>query len=165
MERQSSTSRSGDSDNTTDEAVLTWTVHPVKRKPLHSVGVTLLILVIGLVVYNVTDSPGFAGLALAILFASLAKFYFPTSYELSAKHIVIKTSTQTLRKEWKIYRSCYPDKKGVFLSPFEGKSRLENFRGIYLMCNNNIPEVAAYSRARMGLTALDHGSDTGGSSG
>ena len=165
MEPTRSSSSSGERDIATEKTTLGWTVHPVKRKPLLSVGITLLIFVIGLGVYSSTDSAGFAGLALAVLFASLAKFYFPTSYQLTAKEIIVKTSTQTLRKEWKLYRSCYPDKKGVFLSPFEGRSRLENFRGIYLMCNDNIPEVAAFARARMGLAAVGGANETGGSSG
>ena len=130
---------------------LSWVVHPLKRKPLVSILTTVFIFIIVLGVRYSMDSAGFAGLAMVILFASLAKFYFPTSYTLSEKGITIKTTTQTLKKEWKLYRSCYPDKRGIFLSPFEGRSRLENFRGIYLLCNDNVSAVSNFVKKMMAM--------------
>ena len=84
------------------------------------------------------------------MLASLAKFYFPTTYRLTNDKITIKTTTQTLHKDWSMYRSFYPDKKGILLSPFTQPSRLENFRGIYLMLENNHEQVTDYVRAHIG---------------
>jgi hypothetical protein len=58
--------------------------------------------------------------------------------------------TQTLHKDWSIYRSCYPDKNGILLSPFVRPSRLENFRGIYLMFADNGEEVTRFVKAHIG---------------
>jgi hypothetical protein len=127
-----------------DGPTLVWTVHPVKRKPFVSAAVTVFVIVISLIVYSWMQSPWFTILALLIMLGSLAKFYFPTGYKLSARGVTMKTTTQTLFKEWSIYRSCYPDKKGILLSPFAEPSRLENFRGLYVMFEGNNREVTAY---------------------
>lgn len=123
---------------------LEWTTHPVQRRPLISAAVSMFIVVVTVGIYFSLDSVGFALLAMLVLFGSLAKFYFPTHYILDRQKITVKTTTQTLHKSWSLYRSSYPDKNGVFVSPFVDRSRLENFRGLYLMCENNRDEVAAY---------------------
>lgn len=129
--------------------VLQWTCHPVKRKPLVSVVVSLFIVALAVFVYWATMSNWFTVLAVVILLASLGKFYLPTKYRLSDKGITVKSTTQTLRKDWSLYRSCYPDKNGVLLSPFVGPSRLENFRGLYLMVGDNLDEVVAFVKERI----------------
>ncbi|RKX21049.1 MAG: hypothetical protein DRP35_05035 [Candidatus Zixiibacteriota bacterium] len=123
---------------------LKWTVHPVKRRPLISIAVTFFIFLIGYIVNYSTQSQWFTILALVVLFGSLSKFYFPTIYELNNKMIIIKTTTQTLKKEWQLYRSYYPDKNGVLLSPYSEQTRMENFRGIYLMFEKNKDDVLKY---------------------
>jgi hypothetical protein len=126
-----------------------WTSHPVKRRPLVSALATMFLTLVAAVVFFATDSLGFALLALVVLFASLARFYFPTSYRLSDRRITVKTVTQTLHKEWSLYRSCYVDKNGILLSTFTRPSRLENFRGLFLLFANNREEVTAFVRARL----------------
>lgn len=140
--------------NTPDEApdegeVLEWTCHPLKRKPLASAAVVLFIITVGVAIYLTTYSRLFTVLGLVILLMSLAKFFFPTRFKLSDRGIAIKTTTQTLFKDWKIYRSCYPDKKGILLSPFVEPSRMENFRGLYVMFEGNADEVTSFVRQRI----------------
>lgn len=134
-----------------DGPALAWTVHPMKRKPLVSAAVTLFVILIALVVYGWMQSLWFMMLALVIMLGSLAKFYFPTNYKLSGRGVTVKTTTQTLIKEWSIYRSCYPDKKGILLSPFAEPSRLENFRGLYVMFEGNSEPVTAFCKERIAL--------------
>ncbi len=138
------------------EPALEWTCHPVKRKPLVSALVTLFIFVVVALVFYTTSSRAFGVLAAVVMLASLAKFYFPTTYRLTYERITIKTTTQTLHKNWSIYRSCYPDKNGILLSPFVRPSRLENFRGIYLMFNNNRDEVTSFVKAHIGRKTESH---------
>lgn len=126
-----------------------WTVHPVKRRPFISIGVTLFIFLIGYVVNYSTQSQWFTVLALVVLFGSLSKFYLPTKYELNEKEVIIKTTTQQLKKEWSLYRSFYPDKNGVLLSPYSEQTRMENFRGIYLMFEKNKDEVLQYIKTHI----------------
>ena len=145
--------------------VLAWTVHPVKRKPWVSILVTMLIAAVGASVHSMMQSMLFTVLAMVILLASLAKFYFPTNYKISDLGVTVKTTTQTLFKEWKIYRSCYADKKGLLLSPFVAPTRLENFRGLYLMFEGNGDQVTAFARERIRRAhrpSTETKNDTGG---
>ncbi len=132
-----------------DEPVLQWRCHPALKRPWITLSVTLFLLLVSLVVFYLTDSKTFTTLALVIMFASLAKFYFPTSYKLDNKRVTIKTSTQTLHKEWSLFRSFYPDKNGILLSPFTSPTRLENFRGLYIMFNDNRDEVIDFVRMKI----------------
>jgi len=130
--------------------VLAWTTHPLRRKPLAAALVTIFILVVGFAVLISTDSKAFGTLALVVLFASLAKFYFPTRYRLTDKRVTIKSTTQTIHKNWSQFRSFYPDRNGVLLSPFVQPSRLENFRGAYLIFENNKDEVLRFIKDHIG---------------
>ena len=123
---------------------LAWVSHPMKRRPLVATLVSVFIIVCGLVVQATTETSWFSGLAMVVLFASLAKFYFPTAYTLDDTGVTVKTSTQTLKKEWRLYRSFYRDKNGILLSTFSEPSRLENFRGLYLIFDRNGDEVTEF---------------------
>ena len=127
-----------------DDQSIKWSCHPVKRRPLLSVGITLLVLFIIAMVFNTTQSLFFGLLAFIIMFVSLAKFYFPTHYRLSENEVTVKTTTQTLTKNWSEFRSFYPDKNGILLSPFAQPSKLENFRGLFIMFNENSAAVTAF---------------------
>ena len=140
-----------------------WKCHPVKRRPLISIAVTAFICMITIGVYYAAESLAFASLALIVLVASLARFYLPTQYQLTHDEIIVKSLTQTLRKKWSIYRTVYPDKNGVFISPFIGRSRLENFRGLYLMCPDDNDSVAEFARERI-ASAHSDGDNTAGES-
>jgi hypothetical protein len=130
--------------------VMAWTCHPVRRRPLVSLLVTLFVILIGMVVYLATSSNIFTVLALVILYASLAKFYFPTRYRFTEKGFEVKTTTQKLFKPWSMFRSFYPDKNGVLLSPFTRPTRLENFRGVYIMFADNRDSVIEYVSQHVG---------------
>ena len=143
--------------------VLKWRCHPVTRRPWVSVAVTVFVaLVVVLVYYGTEHSKAFATLAMVVMFASLAKFFFPTSYKLTDKKIFIKTTTQTLVKEWSIYRSFHPDKNGILLSPFARPTRLENFRGLYLMFSENRDEVISFVKAHISSDAKRPSGSDGG---
>lgn len=141
-----------DKSVTEDGVSIEWSCHPVKRKPVLSIGITLLVLFIIAMVYNTTQSVFFGLLAFIIMFVSLAKFYFPTHYRLSDKGVTVKTTTQTLAKNWSDYRSFYPDKNGVLLSPFAQPSKLENFRGLFIMFNDNSDVVTSFIKNHIGGT-------------
>ena len=126
-----------------------WSCHPVKHRPLVSVGIVLLVLLIVFMTYNTTGSVFFGLLACIVMFVSLARFFLPTHYRMSDKGVTVKTTTQTISKNWTEYRSFYPDKNGVLLSPFAEPSRLENFRGIYIMFNNNRVEVTEFVKSHI----------------
>lgn len=134
-------------------AALEWRCHPVKRRPSVSIAVSVFVMVVAMAVFYSTDSRAFTVLALVVMLGSLAKFYFQTSYKLTDETVSVKTTTTTITKSWAQYRSFYPDKNGVLLSPFAEPSRLENFRGLYLMFSDNRDDVIAFVKAHIGRTS------------
>jgi len=81
----------------------------------------------------------------ALIFtATLSTFFFPTKYEISKNKVKIKYLVNKVEKDIKSFRSYYPDKNGVLLSPFPRPSRLENFRGVYVRYHQNKAEVDAF---------------------
>ena len=91
----------GEKEEPTDsERTLEWTCHPAKKNPKVTAAVTLFIVIIIAVVYYATMSVWFGVLAVLILFGSLTSFYFPTAYKLTEDEIMVKTTTQTLKKKW-----------------------------------------------------------------
>ena len=142
----------GDSGKT-----LEWVCHPAKKNTRTTVLVTVFLFVVIAAVYYATASVWFGILAVVILFGSLASFYFPTKYKLTEDGIFVKTTAQTLKKKWSQYRSYYPDKNGVLLSPFVRPSRMENFRGIYLKFWYNKDEVVAFVKEQMDKSKSEGG--------
>ena len=125
----------------TAEPLLDYVCHPARRDMRITALVTIFIVVCIVIVWLISFSPLLTGLAVLILFGSLAGFYFPTRYIFYDDHLLVKTKMQTLRKEWSQYRSFYPDKNGVLLSPFGRPTRLENFRGLYVKFSGNRDRV------------------------
>ena len=161
IEKSNDTSPENIEDLEKEGPILEWTTHPLRRKPLVAMLVTVFILVVGLLVFITTASKVFGTLALVVLFASLAKFYMPTRYRLSNRRVMIKTTTQTIYKDWSRFRSFYPDKNGILLSPFIQPSRLENFRGTYLIFENNKDEVIRFVREHVHSDVATESSEGG----
>ena len=125
----------------------------MRRRPWVTVLVTLFVMLCGVVVYIITDySRLFSALTLVALYMSLAKFYFPTKYVMNADGLTVRTTTQKIKKPWSMYRSFYPDQSGVLLSPFVEPTRLENFRGLYILFNDNRDEVLEFLKDRIKKT-------------
>ncbi|SYZ74584.1 conserved hypothetical protein [Candidatus Zixiibacteriota bacterium] len=142
-----------------DGPVMEWVCHPAKKNLARTVAVSLFIAVLVVMVYYMTYSVWFAVLGFAILIGSLAAFYFPTRYRLTENEITVKSTIQTQKRKWTQYRSCYPDKNGVLLSPFLRPSRLENFRGLYIRFWNNRDEVIAFVKKQIDKVRADEGVD------
>ncbi len=146
LEFESETEKSEPAEPTeiVDGEVLEWVCHPAKRNKTRTVIVTVFIALVVLGIYFWTFSMIFTVLAVIILTGSLAAYYFPTKYTFTENEIFIKSTTQRQTRKWSQYRSYYPDKNGVLLSPFGRPSRLENFRGVYIRFSGNKDAVMAY---------------------
>jgi len=118
-----------------------WTIHPVKKNWKVSIAVILFLLSLCVAIYISFNSLAFLFLSIVILFVSLMPFFFPTTYSINEDCVVIKSVYRRLSRNWNTFKSFYPDKNGVLLSPFVSPSRLENFRGVYIRFGNNKPEI------------------------
>ncbi|MCK4426922.1 MAG: hypothetical protein KAW16_00405 [candidate division Zixibacteria bacterium] len=136
-----------------DEVVMRWSAHPVKRNTKVSILVILFLFVIWFLVYLTTFSPLLTILSVVIMLGSLSPFFLPTYYELDDEKIKVKFFFNTKEKEWSMFRSFYVDKNGVLLSPFERPSRLENFRGLYVRFDQNKDDVLDFVKSKINTCA------------
>ena len=133
------------SESHEDGPVLEWSTHPMRLHPRKTVLAVVAILASGAMVYVATDySKILTVFTLVVLFMSLAKFFLRTRYIMNAHGLIVRTTTQKIEKPWSMYRSFYTDKNGLLLSPFAEPTRLENFRGIFILFNNNRDEVVEF---------------------
>lgn len=120
--------------------LFTWHSHPARqggRRLAIALGALILIPLVLWPLYG----PFFGVMAFAILGGSLFPFFLPTRYVLYAGGLESVFLGVHRRFVWNQFRSYYPDKFGVLLSPFAHPSRLENFRGIYLRYNGEADTV------------------------
>ena len=123
---------------------LSWRCHPARRRPVRAALVAGLHVILGVAIALYTGSAPFAAVLTLVLFLSLSGFFFPTSYRLTDQGVRVKTLVTTFERPWSTYRSHWPDRNGVLLSPFPGRSRLENFRGLFVRFDDNRDEVVAF---------------------
>lgn len=109
-----------------------WTSHPARERPLAAVFVTLFILLLLYLVYEQSGTPIMPLVGVLIFLLTLSTFYFPTKYTVDEKMVMIKYMFNVKSRNLSAFRSVYPGRRGVLLSPFLTPSRLENFRGFYL---------------------------------
>ncbi len=125
-----------------EQVLLTWRSIPAKRD--RRVTALVSLVVIGLpVVLGIWYGPFYGVLALLILGGSLSSFFLPTDFSLTDKSIARRYLGVEHKRTWGEFRSYYPDKNGVLLSPFPRPSRLENFRGMYVRFEGNRDRVLA----------------------
>lgn len=130
--------------------LLHWRYHPVReggwRLPVVIAFLLGLPTLIGLMY-----GPFFTLLALIILGSSMGTYFLPTNYALYAGGVETRFLGVTRRFKWDQFRSFYPDRNGVLLSPFPAPSRLENFRGLFVRFSRNREQVLDVVRSRVPL--------------
>jgi len=123
---------------------LAWTTHPAKSRKKTTAVLFVVLICIFMLVYYITYSMLMVIFAILLFTASLSTYFFPTNYEITKEKIKVRYLFTSVEKDMGNYRSYYPDKSGVLLSPFLGPSRLENFRGLYLRYQQNKEEVDVF---------------------
>ena len=115
------------------EAVLTWTVHLLRREPGRGKGIALCLggtLLLGLLLFH---NPALALLPVAVLALSLSDFLLPVRYTLTAQGAQARSLVSHLEMPWGDVRHAYLADDGVKLSPLRRRgSRWESLRGIFL---------------------------------
>lgn len=134
---------------TAQTPLLDYVCHPAKRDMRITALTTVFIVICIILVWLISFSPILTALGVLILFGSLTGFYFPSRYIFYNDHLIVKSTVQTLRKDWSLFRSYYPDKNGVLLSPFARPTRLENFRGTYIKFERNRDRVMEIVRDKI----------------
>lgn len=133
----------------TAENTIKWTSHPLVERPITSIAVILFIGFVVFIVRLLLETWIYAILSLFLIITSLAKYFFPTHYELTPEGIRIESWFSTQQKEWSAFKTFYKSSRGIVLSPFEQPSRLDSYRGIYLLCEKNLNEVIDFVSQRL----------------
>lgn len=140
-------------ESVADESLLVWVTHPAKTRRKTAVIVIAFLVFLVVLVYSWTASAVFTAIAALVLWGSLTQFFLPTTFEFTAAKVKVKYTFNKIEKEWSQYRSYYPDKNGVLLSPFIRPSRLENFRGLYIRFQANRDEVMKIVKEKIAFVA------------
>ena len=127
---------------------LSWCSLPFKEHRRKTVLLIIFLIVVGVGLYF---SFGLYWLIFAyiLLVGSIFSYFLPAYYSMDEAGITIKGIIAEHKKSWAQFKSYYPDKNGVLLSPFLKPTRLENFRGIYIRFCNNREEVISFISAHI----------------
>jgi len=120
------------SDQPPEQPLYEWIFHPARVNWLVTTLVTVFLFLLLVIVYWLTESRLFTVIATIVLVGSMRAFYFATTYQLFEDRIKVIYTLSSISRPWGLYRSFYPERTGVFLSPFTRPSRLENFRGLFV---------------------------------
>jgi hypothetical protein len=123
---------------------LMWVSHPAKARKMATILVTIFLLAVYILVFEITHSMIMVVLAILLFTMSLSTYFFPTRYEITQDKVKVRYLFTSVEKDLSNYRTFFCDRNGVLLSPFLGPSRLENFRGLYLRYHQNKEEVDAF---------------------
>lgn len=125
-----------------------WVSFPAVENLKKTIIATIFIIGLSTLLYFLYG-PIYGFLSILFLGFSLLPYYTPTTYRLNEDGIEVKKVFYTIKKSWSNFRSFYPDKNGVLLSPFPIPTRLENFRGIYIRFRGNGEEVLSVVESMM----------------
>jgi len=128
--------------------LLRWRYQPVREGGWRLVAVIAFLIGVPVLI-GWLYGPFFVLLALVILGGSLGTYFLPTEYILYAGGLETRFLGVTRRFAWDQFRSHYPDRNGVLLSPFPAPSRLENFRGLFIRFGRNREPVLTIVRDRI----------------
>ena len=109
-----------------------WISHPARERPVATVFVVLFMLGIFYLVFSITGSVIMVLIAGLIFLITLSTYFLVTTYMIDERVVSIKYLFNVKQRNLSAFRTMYPGRRGVLLSPFLAPSRLENFRGFYL---------------------------------
>lgn len=127
-----------------------WSVFPFLENLRRSIIVVIIVVAVAVLVYLAFKDVFLVILSVAILFASLHAYFTRTRYRLDETGVAVRTLSVKTAKPWSHFKRCYPDDRGITLSPFAEPSRLEPFRSVRLLYGSNKDEVVAFVSKRIG---------------
>ncbi|MGC8893800.1 MAG: hypothetical protein ACP5QG_03010 [candidate division WOR-3 bacterium] len=119
---------------------ITWTSHPARENPA-KLGMVITITTLFLAFFWFVAGPWWCVLTLIVVFLSLYSFWLPTRYTLDDEGIEVSRFLYRRRFPWSRFRRYEVDKGGIFLGTFRKSSRLDPFRGLYLVGGHKHPEA------------------------
>lgn len=112
-----------------------WEVLPASKN-LKKLAFFLFSLFFISLIFALSFGPFFGVFAFLVILCSNANFFTKTKYEINENGIIVKRPFYEIKKDWDWVKRIELDKNGIFLSPFEKKTWLDPFRGLFLLCDN-----------------------------
>jgi len=125
---------------------LTWTAFPMKESIPNAIFFWVVVVLTVLAVWWNLESVLLTFVATLVLLGALTSFYLPTTYSANQDGVSWKRITGGKKLEWQRVRLVADEREGLFISTFPVKSRMENFRGIYLPYRGNREDVLVVVR-------------------
>ena len=128
--------------------MIKWTSIPFRLgggRNIIAISIPLLVWIIVFIFWG----PGWFIISFILVGGSILPYFLPTRYTLSEEGITVRSLFTRQKKRWNDYKRYYVDKHGIFLSPFEKPSRLENYRGMYIRFHKNKEDVIAFVKLKM----------------
>ncbi|MCW5933103.1 MAG: hypothetical protein KIT45_02225 [Fimbriimonadia bacterium] len=120
-------------DTGTDNAKLEWTVHLIRQSP-EKLPLTLLALIGAPVLgYVLMRHWLFAAVGFWIMLSATADYLFPIRFRIDSEGARQRTAFGLRLLLWSRIKRIRWDTHGVLLSPLAQPSRLDAYRGVYLL--------------------------------
>lgn len=129
-----------------DDIILTWKVHLLRDNPRRLLLVIPVFILSIMICYAMFHSIFYMIVVSALFLIALGDFLFPVRYEITNQAAASFALFSRSRIEWTSVKKYYIDDSGIKLSPFENRSRLEAYRGVYLRFGSRKDEVAVVVR-------------------
>ena len=132
------------------DTTLSWTVWPLRKKPL--LGLLALVCIAGAVfgVDSITHGiwmPAFAAIVLAV---SVAPFFVRTTYRLTPEGVEMVRLGRAERRAWSTFRRVRSNDEVLQLSSLAKPGWLDSFRSTTILLDGNRPEVQSYAERMVG---------------
>jgi hypothetical protein len=133
------------------EPALAWAVWPLKENLSRSAAVILFLAV---VVWAVASwfGPEWIFPSVVILFLFLAGFFLPTFYRMDLETVSVRGFLSRKKRAWTKLKSYHVGNKGVHLSSYSQRTRLEGLHGLYIPFGDKRKEILDFIGEKM-----DHG--------
>ena len=114
------------------EVLLAWSVHLAASRPRRAAVIVLVALASALLCHQLFGNLLFALFSCAVILAATAEFLFPIRFQLDSEGAEMRNLHNWRRIAWVDVKKAYLLEDGLKLSPLGVRSRLENFRGVFL---------------------------------
>jgi len=128
---------------------LTWRAYPARQRPAAAVLAGLAVAAVALAC-AATGGLFWGILAIVVLLLSLYRFFFPSRFVIDSEGVTATYLLGTQRFAWSEIRRFCCDRHGLYLSTRSRRSRLDAYRGLYLLFGARREEVLSRVRASLG---------------
>ncbi|MEA3500625.1 MAG: hypothetical protein U9R41_06400 [Candidatus Marinimicrobia bacterium] len=128
--------------NYNNHTLLQWRIYPLKENPLKGTVAGIFILIVSIYSCMLMNNILFFFIILIVFFIFvLLPYYFPTKFILTDQKVIVQNGPFTKEHKWEYFRRFDYDKKMLKLYTSLSASRLDNYRALNLIFDNNRDQI------------------------